>query len=152
MRTVGPLARWPVGPFGLVNRLTGQPANRPTGFSLIELVIAMGILSVGLVGAMRVFPIGLRASQRSELSSRAAIAAQRTLESVKLTPWAELSEGDTTTEEGDLQVTMRIGRAELPEPLTDPDRLKRVEVTIRSTQAGGSRALTFVTYLRRDTS
>jgi hypothetical protein len=111
----------------------------------------MGILSVGLVGAMRVFPIGLRASQRSELSSRAAIAAQRTLESVKLKPWAELSDGDTTTQEGDLQVTMRIGRAELPELLADPDRLKQVEVTIRSTQAGGSRALTFVTYLRRDT-
>ena len=111
----------------------------------------MGILSVGLVGAMRVFPMGLRASQRSELSSRAAIAAQRTLESIKLTPWTELTEGQTTAQEGDLRLTITIGRAELPEPLADPERLKRVEVTVRSTQAV-SRPMTFVTYLRRDTS
>ena len=111
----------------------------------------MGILSVGLVGAMRVFPMGLRASQRSEVSSRAAIAAQRTLESVKLKPWTELSEGRTEAQEGDLQVSMQVGRPEIAEPLADPDRLKRIEVTVRLTGAERSRALTFVTYLRRDT-
>ena len=112
----------------------------------------MGILSVGLVGAMRVFPIGLRASQRSELSSRAAIAAQRTLESVKLTPWLELAEGETAAPAGDLQLTTRVGRPNLAEPLVDPGRLKQVEITVRSIQATRSRPLTFVTYLRRDTS
>ena len=123
-----------------------------SAFSLIELVIAMGILSVGLVGAMRVFPIGLRASQRSELNSRAAIAAQRTLESVKLTAWSELAEGETAAQDGDLQLTTRVGRPDLAEPLVDPDRLKRIEVSVRSTQTPRSRTLTFVTYLRRDTS
>ena len=49
-------------------------------FSLVELVIAMAILGVGIVGAMRVFPIGLRASRRAEVRSRAVIVAQRTLE------------------------------------------------------------------------
>ena len=124
----------------------------PNAFSLIELVISMGILSVGLVGAMRVFPIGLRASQRSELSSRAAIAAQRTLESVKLTPWSELAEGETAAPAGDLQLTTRVGRPNLAEPLVDPGRLKQVEITVRSIQATRSRPLTFITYLRRDTS
>jgi Tfp pilus assembly protein PilV len=147
MSAVYPFSRFagsPVRPF--------ERANGPTAFSLIELVISMGILSVGLVGAMRVFPIGLRASQRSELSSRAAIAAQRTLESLKLKPWTELSEGQTAAQEGDLQVTTQIGRLDLAEPLADPDRLKRIEVTVRSAAAERSRALTVITYLRRDTS
>jgi prepilin-type N-terminal cleavage/methylation domain-containing protein len=122
------------------------------GFSLIELVISMGILSVGLVGAMRVFPMGLRASQRSELSSRSAIAAQKTLESLKLQAWGELPDGEQTAQEGDLQVTTRIASPDLDEPLTDPLRLKRVEVTVRPAQGPAARAWTFVTYLRRDTA
>ena len=123
------------------------------GFSLIELVISMGILSVGLVGAMRVFPMGLRASQRSELSSRAVIAAQRTLESIKLKPWAEFEDGQTTVQEGDLEITTRIGQPELPEPLAEPGRLKRIEVWISAPQASERmRSLVFVTYLRGDSS
>ena len=74
----------------------------------MEVVISLAILSVGLVGAMRVFPVGLRASHRSELSSRAGIVAQRTVESLKLVPWEELREGDTTTQEDDFEVTTRI--------------------------------------------
>ena len=113
----------------------------------------MGILSVGLVGAMRVFPMGLRASQRSELSSRAVIAAQRTLESIKLKPWAELEDGQTTVQEGDLEITTRIGQPELPEPLAEPGRLKRIEVWISAPQASERmRSLAFVTYLRGDSS
>ncbi|MBI3331269.1 MAG: type II secretion system protein, partial [Candidatus Omnitrophica bacterium] len=64
-----------------------------SAFSLVELLISMAILSVGLVGAMRVFPMGLRASVRAELHSRAALAAQRTIESLKLEPWEALEDG-----------------------------------------------------------
>jgi Tfp pilus assembly protein PilV len=121
-------------------------------FSLIELVISMGILSVGLVGAMRVFPMGLRASLRSEISSRSAIAAQKALESIKIQAWADLPAGERTMQDGDLQVTTRIANPELEVPLADPQRLKRVEVTIRPLQGQAGRAWTFVTYLRRDSS
>ena len=119
-------------------------------FSLIELVIAMAILSVGLVGAMRVFPIGLRASQRAEMSSRAAIAAQRTLESLKLKPWDELTDQETTEQDG-FHVTTRTIPTTI-EHLVDGSRLKAVEVTVRSTQSGRPRELTFVTYVRRNPS
>ena len=127
-----------------------NPPRPQVAFSLIELVISMGILSVGLVGAMRVFPMGLRASQRSEINSRSVIAAQRTLESIKLKPWAELADGETTVQEDDLEITTRIGVPELAEPLAEPERLKRIEVRIRAPQAADRvRSLAFATYLRR---
>ena len=132
-------------------------------FSLVELVISMAILAVGIVGAMRVFPVGLRASRRSELSSRATILAQRTLECLKLKPWDELVEGDTLqlcrepsegasgADEARFTITPRMTQPTI-EHLTDAGRLKAVEVTIQWTQDGRSRESTFVTYLRRDTS
>ena len=119
------------------------------GFSLIELVISMAILSIGIVGAMRVFPVGLRASQRSELNSRATIAAQRTIESLKLKPWNELADGETTVSGDGFDVATRVSQPQV-EHLADPTRLKIVEVTVRWLQDGRPRELAFVTYLRRE--
>jgi len=122
--------------------------------------VSLAILSVGLVGAVRVFPVGLRASQRSERSSRAAIAAQRTIECLKLTPWDELVEGaeagpcdalrdeEGPSEEADYTVTTRITEPEV-EALVDPTRLKMIEVSVEWLQDARSRRQSFVTYLRR---
>ncbi len=126
-----------------------QPAC--LGFSLVELVIAMAILSVGIVGAMRVFPVGLRASQHAEMSSRAAFAAQRTIESLKLTPWDELKDGQASVQDQGFQITTRIA-PEQPVGLADPTRLKTIQVTVQWTQDGRSRNLTFVTYIRHEPS
>ncbi len=121
-----------------------------SGFSLIELIISMAILSVGLLGAMRVFPVGLRSSQRSEMSSRATIVAQRTVESLKLLPWQGLAEGESTAEEDGFEVTTRITRPS-ETSLVDPARLKAVEVTVRWTQDARTRELTVLTYFHRST-
>ena len=116
-----------------------------SAFSLVELIISLGILSVGLVGAMRVFPIGLRASARSEMSSRATMAAQRILESLKLRSCEDLTQETTTVEE--FTVTTRLGQPDLAH-LVDPARLKTLEAMVAWTQEGRPRALTFVTYVR----
>ena len=114
----------------------------------MELVIAIAILSVGLVGALRVFPVGLRASQRSEVSSRSTIIAQRTLESLKLKPWTALTDGETAADVEGLHVTTRIRSVTIP-PLTDPARVKALEVAVQSIQQGRAHTLTFITYVRR---
>ncbi len=129
--------------------ITSSPEPRApsaflVGFSLIELVISMAILSVGLVGAMRVFPVGLRASQRSEVRSRATILAQRTIESLKLKRCEDLADGEVT-EEGFVAST-RISQPQI-EQLADPTKLKQVEVDVTSTSEGQPRSLTFVTYV-----
>ena len=116
---------------------------------MVELVIALAILAVGLVGAMRVFPVGLRASQRSEQSSRAVIAAQRALEMLKLKPWDELAEGETTAQDDGFDVTTRVTHLDL-DAIADPKRLRAIEVTVRSMLGGRSRELTFITYVRRE--
>ena len=119
--------------------------NPQSAFSLVELVISLGILSVGLVGAMRVFPIGLQASARSRMSSRATMAAQRILESLKLRSCEDLTQDTTTVEE--FTVTTRLGQPDLAH-LVDPARLKTLEAVVAWTQEGRPRALTFVTYIR----
>ena len=123
----------------------------PAAFSLVELVIAMAILGVGLVGSMRVFPVGLRASQRAEMNSRAAIAAQRVIESLKLKPWEALPEGAPGAETVDgFEVTTEVDQPELTVPLIDATRLKLVEVRVRWVQDAKPHELTFVTYIRRN--
>jgi len=118
------------------------------GFSLIEVLISMTILSVGIVGAIRVFPVGLRASQRAELSSRATLAAERTLESWKLKAWEELAAGETGSHEDDFDITILVDQPAV-DGLVDPSRVKRLSVTVGWTQEGRSRSLTLVTYVHR---
>ena len=125
--------------------------KRYHGFSLIELVISMAILSVGIVGAMRVFPVGLRASERAERNSRATMVAQRTLEAMKLVSWDALAEGQTSREEEGFTILTRVDHPAI-ESLVDPMRLKRLEVSVQWVQDRRPRALTFVTYLRHETS
>ncbi len=123
----------------------------PNGFSLVELIIALSILGIGLIGAMRVFPVGLKASQRSELRSRAAFIAQRTLETLKVTSWDLLTDGETREEQKPFTVVTTIGSTEV-EHVADPAALKRIEVSIEWMQEGKLRMLNVATYIRRQAS
>lgn len=115
------------------------------GFSLVELVIAMAILGLGLIGAMRVFPVGLRASKRAQLRSQAALIAQRTLESLKLKPWEQLEE-ETSQEEDGFTVMTKVSRPTL-EHLTDASTVRAFEVDVQWNEEGKTRTLTFATYV-----
>jgi type II secretory pathway pseudopilin PulG len=114
----------------------------------VEVIVAIAILSVGLIGAIRVFPVGLRASQRAELVSRATIAAQRTIESLKLVSWEGLEAGESTSREDPFDITAVVDQPDV-EGLVDPSRLKRISVTVRWIQEGRRRSLLVATYLSR---
>lgn len=117
------------------------------GFSLVELVIAMAILGLGLVGAMRIFPVGLRASQRAQLRSKAVLIAQRMLESLKLKSWEQLKEEEETSqEEGGFAVTTKVSRPTL-EHLTDTSIVKALEVDVQWSEEGKPRTLILATYV-----
>ncbi len=120
-------------------------------FSLVEVVIAIGILSVGLVGSMRVFPMGLRASRRAEQVSRATLLAERTMASTKLSSWDDLAIGSSTTTKDDYTIVVTIDQPEV-EDVVDSTSLKRVSVSVGWAQEGRDRTLDLVTYLRHPPS
>ncbi len=54
-----------------------------TGFTLVEIMIAMTILVVGLIGVLALFPVGMSAAKRAGDISQASILAQLQLEQIK---------------------------------------------------------------------
>jgi prepilin-type N-terminal cleavage/methylation domain-containing protein len=121
------------------------------GFSLIEVVIAIGILSIGLVGAIRVFPVGLRASQRAAQVSRGTLIVQRTIEELKLKTWDELAPGETKARQDPFEVLVAIDQPTL-EGVIDAERLKRISVRVTWDQDGRPRSLSAATFVRNGDS
>ena len=137
--------RVPSSEFRVSPHAEPETRNPERGFSLVEVVIAMAILAIGLFGAVRVFPVGLQASRRSEWSSRATMVAQRTLEAMKLASCADLNEAEAA----DNGMTLTTRKLPLAVPhLVDATRLQGIELTVGWQQDGRPRSQVFVTYLR----
>lgn len=67
--------------FPLAPRRAGRPGVR--GFSLIEVLVGLGILLAGLVAIAAVFPTTLQATRDAELLTRAAALAQEKAEEIR---------------------------------------------------------------------
>ena len=69
-------------------RRNPAPAGGGTraGFSLIEVIIAASILSLGLLSIVRIFPYGIEVSRRSEDLTQATILAATIFEGLKTDP------------------------------------------------------------------
>jgi len=62
--------------------------NNKKGFSLLEIIFALAILVIGIVGVLALFPVGLKASKRSGDFTMATILAQRQMENIKTAVWS----------------------------------------------------------------
>lgn len=67
--------------------------HKDSGFSLAEIVIAFGVLALGLVSLAGSFPFGIRINKESENDSTATYAAQQGLEKLISTPYSEVATG-----------------------------------------------------------
>jgi uncharacterized protein (TIGR02598 family) len=59
-----------------------ESRTRTRGFSLLEVVIAMGVITVGVVGVLAVFPTALQTGHSAQNETRAAHIAQSVLGSL----------------------------------------------------------------------
>lgn len=124
------------------------------GMTLVELMVALVVLTLGLLAVGRLFPTGARTQAQDHLLVVANEYAQQRVESLTGLSWSDaaLTEGrhpsGTTTEslgQGQWQrwytVTTLTGKL---------DNLKKIVVTVDYTgAAGGPRSVTAITYVRR---
>ncbi|MBU0759182.1 MAG: prepilin-type N-terminal cleavage/methylation domain-containing protein [Candidatus Omnitrophica bacterium] len=122
------------------------------GFSLLELIIAIGVLAVGLVGVLQIFPVGLRASQRAGMMTKAAFLAQNKLEEVKMAGFGSITALPPTIllagEDRDFEWEITIDKPEL-NGLNDNDNMRKVTVTVNWMDRSKKRSKDFITYVTR---
>ena len=111
------------------------------GFSLLEILIALAVMLVGIVGVMSLFPVGLRASKVAENYTLAAILAQQKIDEAKLTGFASLGDVVDTPF---LSPDNNFSWAQIVS--TPLSNLKQITITIRWSDLGSTRKEDFVTY------
>jgi len=125
---------------------------RERGFSLLELLVALVVLSVGVLALAQLFPAGSRAQIQAKQLTSANFFAQQKVEQLSLLSWTDpdLAAGrhppgaacDTV---GPHQELFRFYQVDiLAAPL---DELKRITVTVSSRFQ--TRSVTATTYVRK---
>ena len=136
-----------------MKRPTVATRHAERGATLIELMIALVVLSIGILAVAQLFPAGARGQVSDRMMTSATYYAQEQLESLNRLTWADPALTDGRHPPGlateNLGATGRWHRyyevSTLPAPL---ENLKKVTVTVQWTFMG-SRSVQTTTYLRR---
>ena len=126
--------------------------KKKEAFTLLEIVIALAILAIGLVGILSLFPVGFEASRRASMLTEATILAQQQMEEFKLAGYNHL---DTTYTDG-----APSGFTDFPDgsglkwqvtvtEVNPPGNLKMLTLEIAWQEKGADQIETFVTYIAR---
>jgi type IV pilus modification protein PilV len=129
------------------------PKTDERGMSLVETLIALVVLSVGILAMARLFPSATRSQEQSKMTETAAYYAQERMERLSALSWSDTAlsagrhPGGIATE--NLGATNAWHRyynvTGMAAPLSD---LKKVTVTV-TWNFQGSRSTSTTTYLRR---
>ena len=144
--------------------------NNVLGFSLLEITIALVLLTVGLVSVLHLFPAGLRAGKRASFANEMTLVAQERIEEVKrigvraIEDWLDavaLAEGlgqDPPPAPIEMEgVTGRISWQIMEPEIVDradlglafPNDLRRVAVVVSWQDRGEERQREFATFSNR---
>lgn len=123
------------------------------GMSLVELLIALVVMTVGVLAIGGLFPAGSRGQLRDRMTSTANYYAQQKLEEMEGYAWSDANMTDGRHPAG--SATENLGSSgqwhrfyQVTTMATPLDNLKRVDVTVSWTLQG-TRQVTATTYLRR---
>ncbi len=128
-----------------------HPGRGDRGITLVEVLIAIVVLSIGILAVGQLFPAGSRSQLRARMTTSASYYAQEQLEQLACRSFTDplLSAGrhpaSGTDPVGDSGQWGRFYEVTtMAAPLSN---LKRVTVTVE--WAGGSRSVSTTTYVRR---
>ena len=125
------------------------------GMSLVELMVALVVLSVGLLAVGRLFPTGARSQMQDQLLVSANYYAQERLEMLGSQTWSDATLADGRHPSATTADTLGNGRWTRYYTVTtltgSLNNLKKVVVTVDYRGAGYAtpRAVTATTYVRR---
>ena len=128
--------------------------GRERGFSLIEVMIALIVMSIGIFSVARLFPTGARGQVQDRLTVGANDYAQEKLEYLRGLAWSDANLVEGRHPAGSATESCGGGswqRFYVVTTMASPlDNLKKVDVTVSWSGAGVSgRAITTSTYVRR---
>jgi type IV pilus assembly protein PilV len=131
--------------------MTAAGTRSERGATLIEVMVALVLLAVGILGVMQLFPAGSRAQLQDRMTSSASYFAQEKLEQLGRLQWndPDLTVGThpaTPETVGDTGAWQRSWRVEaMTGQLAN---LKKVTVTV-GWRFGGAKSVSAITYIRR---
>lgn len=130
-----------------------QPARSERGFSLVEILVALIVITVGIMGVAQLFPSASRGQVRDRMLEGATYMAQEQLETLGNLTWSDPSltagrhPATGTQPCGD---SGQWGRYWQVTTMAAPlDNLKLVTITVRWTAAARTDSVTDSTYVRR---
>lgn len=120
----------------------------------MELLIALVVLSVGLIAVAQMFPAGARAQAQDRLVMGANYYAQEQLETITNRSWSDPLLSDGRHPAGSAMESLEHGQYKRWFQITTMtgslSNLKKVDVTVTYQGAGRSaRSVTATTYVRR---
>lgn len=111
------------------------------GFTLIEAMIAIFIITIGIVGVLQMFPLSIQTAKMAEMSTIAAQLAQEKMEEIISfsNSYDSIATGTATTTELDIYTRVTKITCVAPNlqevrcnysPIGNPNPIKKVEVTV----------------------
>lgn len=135
--------------------------KRPiTGFTLIEMLIAISILAVGIAAVLPAFPLGTRIQKSAQMSATAVQFSQAKMEEIISSQYYEISAGIIDEPYGfDIIAPSYRRKTEInyfdPDnpgiPLTEDSGIKKIEITVfwRSPLGIGEKEVKLATLIAR---
>lgn len=129
-----------------------KSARHERGTTIAELMVALVVLSIGILAVAQLFPAGTRTQLEARMTNTANYYAQEKLEQLRNVAWSDSTLDSGTHPTGGTEPLGTLGQWQryyvvsvMPSPL---DNLKKVEVTVRWVR-GSPDSVMSTTYVRR---